>query len=69
MDEQMKSYFGYWGKAKKDPEQSGPDYHLLAAGRKTGQQRCNRSPHDAAQSAQKSISVVWWLSCSPLPHR
>lgn len=23
-------YFGYWGKAKKDPEQAGPDYHLLA---------------------------------------
>lgn len=23
-------YFGYWGKAKKDPDQAGPDYHLLA---------------------------------------
>ncbi|MBU2346053.1 MAG: CRISPR-associated endonuclease Cas3'', partial [Gammaproteobacteria bacterium] len=23
-------YFGYWGKAKKDPEHPGPDYHLLA---------------------------------------
>jgi hypothetical protein len=37
MDEQMKSYFGYWGKAKKGPEQSGPYYHLLTAVRKTGQ--------------------------------
>lgn len=27
---QAKSYFGYWGKAKKDPEKAGPDYHLLA---------------------------------------
>ncbi|MGB0468230.1 MAG: CRISPR-associated helicase Cas3' [Pontibacterium sp.] len=25
-----KSYFQYWGKAKKDPQQSGADYHLLA---------------------------------------
>lgn len=24
------SYYGYWGKAKKDPDQAGPDYHLLA---------------------------------------
>ncbi|OBP13651.1 hypothetical protein A5320_17145 [Rheinheimera sp. SA_1] len=24
------SYMGYWGKAKKDPEQAGPEYHLLA---------------------------------------
>lgn len=24
------SYFGYWGKAKKDSEQAGLDYHLLA---------------------------------------
>ncbi|WP_220496077.1 HD domain-containing protein [Pseudoalteromonas sp. SG41-5] len=23
------SYFKYWGKAKKDPLQSGADYHLL----------------------------------------
>lgn len=26
---QDKSYFKYWGKAKKDPQQSGADYHLL----------------------------------------
>ena len=25
----MQSYFKYWGKAKRDPEASGPDYHLL----------------------------------------
>lgn len=25
----MESYFQYWGKAKKDPQASGPDYHLL----------------------------------------
>jgi hypothetical protein len=24
MDEQFKSYFGYWGKAKKDPTQNSP---------------------------------------------
>lgn len=24
------NYMQYWGKAKKDPKQSGPDYHLLA---------------------------------------
>ncbi len=28
MDEQMKSYFSYWGKAKKDSEQSGLDYRF-----------------------------------------
>lgn len=27
---QAAGYFGYWGKAKKDPDQDGPDYHLLA---------------------------------------
>ncbi|MEQ3657356.1 MAG: CRISPR-associated helicase/endonuclease Cas3 [Glaciecola sp.] len=27
--EQVKSYFKYWGKAKKTPEQDGADYHLL----------------------------------------
>lgn len=26
---ETKSYFKYWGKAKKDPMQSGADYHLL----------------------------------------
>ena len=25
----IKSYFKYWGKAKKDPEQGGANYHLL----------------------------------------
>lgn len=25
----MKSYFQYWGKARKDPDVDGPDYHLL----------------------------------------
>lgn len=25
----MESYFQYWGKAKKDPQAEGPDYHLL----------------------------------------
>ncbi len=25
----MESYFLYWGKAKKDPQAEGPDYHLL----------------------------------------
>ena len=25
----MESYFQYWGKAKKDPQAIGPDYHLL----------------------------------------
>ncbi len=25
----MESYFQYWGKAKKDPQAKGPDYHLL----------------------------------------
>lgn len=25
----MASYFQYWGKAKKDPQTEGPDYHLL----------------------------------------
>lgn len=29
-DMQAISYYGYWGKAKKDPDQAGPDYHLLA---------------------------------------
>lgn len=25
----MESYFQYWGKAKRDPQAEGPDYHLL----------------------------------------
>ncbi len=30
IEAQAGSYFAYWGKAKKDPDQAGPDYHLLA---------------------------------------
>lgn len=29
-ESQDAGYFGYWGKAKKEPDQAGPDYHLLA---------------------------------------
>ncbi len=29
MDKELPPYFRYWGKAKKDSEQSGADYHLL----------------------------------------
>ncbi|WP_420933594.1 CRISPR-associated helicase/endonuclease Cas3 [Alteromonas sp. A081] len=29
MDKELPPYFKYWGKAKKDSEQSGADYHLL----------------------------------------
>lgn len=37
-------YFRYWGKAKKDPEQSGPDYHLL--------------PYHCLDVA--AVGEVWW---------
>lgn len=30
MDKTTLDYWGYWGKAKQDPEQGEPDYHLLA---------------------------------------
>ncbi len=29
-DGEYPSYYRYWGKAKKDPDSQGPDYHLLA---------------------------------------
>ena len=28
-EQDIPSYFAYWGKAKRDPEEPGPDYHLL----------------------------------------
>lgn len=40
----MKSYFKYWGKAKKDPQAQGPDYHLL--------------PYHCLDVA--AVGEVWW---------
>ncbi|MFC3116999.1 CRISPR-associated helicase/endonuclease Cas3 [Cellvibrio fontiphilus] len=40
----MESYFQYWGKAKKDPQAEGPDYHLL--------------PYHCLDVA--AVGEVWW---------
>lgn len=40
----MESYFQYWGKAKKDPQAEGPDYHLL--------------PYHCLDVA--AVGEIWW---------
>lgn len=42
--ENLASFYRYWGKAKKDPDQTGPDYHLL--------------PYHCLDVA--AVANVWW---------
>lgn len=45
-------YFKYWGKAKRDPEQDGPDYHLL--------------PYHCLDVA--AVAHVWWDASLAIRH-
>ncbi|EMR12515.1 helicase Cas3 [Methylophaga lonarensis MPL] len=47
---EIPSYFRYWGKARKDPEQSGPDFHLL--------------PYHCLDVA--AVADMWWTQSSAI---